>query len=155
MAVSVVPALLSAVYAQASTALPSALVLYGYGVTDDANPDLLMVGVDDPDSQSSAASSDAGQDMATLSTQRSRDETGTVTCAALSWSGDSDQEATVTAAYTTFEAVATFLRADPTLGIGAPGRVVCEVGDHRLSTLQYDNGCEALVVFTVKFKARI
>lgn len=155
MAVSVVPALLSALYSKSLTALPSALVLYGYGSTDAASPDLLMIGVDDPDAPTAAASSDAGQNAATLGTTRSRDETGTVTCAALSWSGASDQAATVTAAYATFEAVASLLRSDPTLGIGLPGRVVCEVGDHRLSTLQYDQGCEALVIFTVKFRARI
>lgn len=157
MAVSLVPALITALVAQATAALASDDVLVVDGVlnTDDANPDILMIGADDPSSGSAAESSTASQVMATAGTPRSRDDSGTVTCAAQSWSGDSDQADARARAYASFEAVAGLLRTDPTLGLGAPGRVVCQVAEHRLYQYPWASGCEATVVFTVAFTARI
>lgn len=161
MATSVVPALIDALVTQATAALPDRLVVDGYGVTSDTNQNVLMVGVDDPDSGQSANSQTGEQTMATMGTPRSRDEEGDVTCAALSWNGNTDQKAARDAAYATVAAVETILRADPTLGVGQPGRVVCQLGGHTLSQNQYADtdtqagGCDALVIFTVHFKARI
>ena len=155
MAVSIVPALMNALFTQATSALSDRLVSYGLALTDDANQNVLMIGVDDPDGNGPAATSDAAQSMATLGTPRSRDESGVITCSALSWNGNSDQKAALEAAFTTFEAVATLLRTDPTMGVGQPGRVVCQVGDYHLSVNQYDQGCDARLTFSVNFTARI
>ena len=60
-----------------------------------------------------------------------RDQTGSVTCAALSWNGDADQKAARDAAYAVVAAVEDLLRTDPTLGVAAPGRSVCQMGPRR------------------------
>lgn len=161
MATSVIPLLIDALFTQATSTLTDRLVTDGYGATNDYNPNVLMVGVDDPDDRASATSSDTEQSMATMGTPRSRDQQGSITCAALSWRGDTDQKAARDAAYATLAAVENLLRADPTLGVGQPGRVVCQLGDERLSQNQYAatddtaGGVDALVIFTVNFRARI
>lgn len=161
MATSVIPTLLDALVTQATAALPDRLVVDGFGVTSDYNPNVLMVGVDDPGQADSAQSSDSSQSMATTGTPRSRTQTGSVTLAALSWRGDVDQKAARDAAYATLAAVENLLRTDPTLGIAAPGRMTCQLGDERLSQNQYAatddtaGGVDALLIFTITFIARL
>jgi len=156
MGTSVIPALIDALVTQASAALPAVKVFDGFGVSDSpGTTGTLMVGVDDPDTDQAASSGDGSQSMAVLATTRPRDQVGSLTCAALAWSGSTNQKAARDAAYGIVAAVENLLRADPTLGIGQPGRVVIQMGDDRLSQNQYDKGCDALVIFTVNFKARI
>lgn len=161
MGTSVIPALIDALVTQSTSALPDRLVVDGYGATSDYNPNVLMVGVDDPGESSSAQSSDADQEMATTGTPRSRTQAGSVTLAALSWRGDVDQKAARDAAYATQAAVENLVRADPTLGIATPGRMTCQMGNERLTQNQYAatddtaGGVDALLIFTVTFTARI
>lgn len=161
MATSVIPALIDALVTQATTALPTRLVTDGYGITSASNPDVLMVGVDDPDNDTSAQSTDSDQEMATTGPLRTRAQKGSVTLAALSWSGDTDQKAVRDAAYATLGAVETLLRTDPTLGLNVPGRMTVQMGNERLSQNQYtatedaSGGTEALIIFTVTFDGRI
>lgn len=161
MATSAIPVLIDALVTQARASLPNCLVIDGFGVTNDANPNVLMVGVDDPDSQSAADSTDSAQEMATAGTPRTRDQQGTITCAALSWNGGGNQKAVRDAAYATLAAVENLLRLDPRLGLTSFPLLVCQLGDDRLSQNQYvatdttTGGVDALVIFTVKFQARI
>lgn len=161
MGTSVIPALIDALVTQSTSALPDRLVVDGYGATSDYNPNVLMVGVDDPGESSSAQSSDADQEMATTGTPRSRTQTGSVTLAALSWRGDVDQKAARDAAYATQAVVENLVRADPTLGLATPGRMTCQMGNERLTQNQYAatddtaGGVDALLIFTVTFTARI
>lgn len=152
---SVVPALIDALVAQATAALADVSVYDGYGVGDDPG-DFLMIGVDDPDSQVAAFSTESSQAMASFGSPHARSQAGSVTCAALSWNGNRGnvaQKSARDAAYAIQAAVESLLRADPTLGIAAPNQMplTVEMGDERLSQNQYEAGCDALLIFTVKF----
>lgn len=155
MATSVVPALIDALVDRCDAAITAASVYDGYGVTDEPG-NFLMIGVEDPDSQDSASSSDASQDVATMGTNRSRDERGTVSCVALSWNGNGDQKDARDKVYATTAAVESLLRATPDLGITGYALVVTGFGaDQRLMQNQDDSGAEAAVFFTVRFRARL
>lgn len=153
MATSVIPALIDALFTQATAALPDVSVHDGYGVSEDPG-NFLMIGVDDPDSQVAAFTSESSQAMATFG--GTREQTGSVTCAALAWNGDGGnvgQKAARDAAYAIQATVEGLLRADPTLGVTPSNNrpLTAEMGDERLSQNQYDAGCDALLIFTVKF----
>ena len=155
MGTSATPLVIDALFNNASAALTDRLVLDGYGVTNASSPNILMIGVDDPDSQVAANSTDAAQEPGPMGTSRPRQQTGSVTCAALSWDGGTDQKVVRDAAYATLAAVENMLRTDPTQGLGQPGYTILQVTEDRLSQNQYEDGCDALVIFTVTFTARI
>lgn len=155
MSTSVTPALIDALVARCTAALPNAVVVDGWAVTDDPAPLLLSIGLADDDAAQTGAVSASSQTMATAGTPRSRDQSGSITCVALAWGGDADRKVARDDAYTLVAAVEDILRADPTLGVGQPGRVVCQIGDESLSQRQHINGADALVIFTVTFTARI
>jgi hypothetical protein len=162
MATSAIPTLIDTLVAQTTAALTDRLVTDGYGVTSDFNPNLLMIGVDDPSALDPANSADSSQTMATAGTPRSRSETGRITCAALSWSGGTDQKTVRDAAFATVAAVENLLRADPRLGLTSYPLLVMQMGDDlRLTQNQYQatedtaGGVEALLIFTIAFEARI
>jgi hypothetical protein len=157
MATSIVPSLIDALVGAAATALPSVLVTDGYDITDNPGPDKLMVGVDDGTASTAASSSNASQEQATAGTPRSRQQTGSLNCWALSWNGDATAKTARDAVYAIQAGVENILRADPTLGIPRPnGQVlVIQLGDEQFSQDQTDTGAMALLTFTVQFEARI
>lgn len=152
MAVSVVPELVDALLAAANAALPNALVLDGVGTVGDPG-DYLMVGVDDPDTDGGVSAGESQQQWAHAN-HTARDESGTITCAAYSWNGDSDQKAARDAAYVMVEALASACRNTPALGVSA--LLWTDFGSQtNLTQFQGDFGAAALVVFTIAFRARI
>jgi hypothetical protein len=161
MATSPIPTLIDALFTQATAALPDRLVVDGFGATNDYNSNVLMVGVDDPDATSSARSVDTGQSPGPMATTRPRDEQGSITCAALSWTGSTDQKAARDAAFATLAAVENLLRADPTIGVTGYRRLVLSIGSLSLSQNQYAatentaGGVDALLIFNVDYIARI
>lgn len=152
---SAIPAVIDALVERATAALPDINVYDGFGIPGDLDEDALMIGVDAPSSPGSANSAGSSQTMAVLGTDRARDQTGSVTCAALSWNGDADQKAARDAAYAVVAAVEDLLRTDPTLGVAAPGRSVCQMGSETLTQSQYEGGTDALIIFTVDFAVRL
>jgi hypothetical protein len=149
---SAVPALIDALFAAAVAALPSTLVFDGYGNTDDPG-DFLMIGVEDPDSRDHARSATAEQDWANA-TYTARDESGEVTCAALSWNGDANQKAARDAVYAISAAVENLLRANPSLGVAS--LLWTSFGPHSdLQQLQDEQGALALLTFSIRFRARL
>jgi hypothetical protein len=152
MGTSAVPALIDALVSTARTALPNVLVYDGFGVSDEPG-DFLMVGVDDPDAPDQAVSADTQQDWANAN-YTARDETGTVTCAALSWNGDGDQKAARDACYAITAALEAALRTTPSLGVASV--LWTSYGTTaRLTQAQDGSGALALLVFSVAFRARI
>lgn len=155
MPTSAIPDIIDALVEQCSTALSGATVYDGFGVSDQAG-DFLMVGVDDPNQPDAASSADSSQSPATLGTDRSRDETGSITCAALSSNGNSDQKAARDAVFAIAAGVADLCRANPSLGItGYPLLVTGYGDDQRLIQNQYEDGADAILIFTVRFRARL
>lgn len=156
MGTSVVFPLIDALVDRFTEALPNVEVHDGFGVSDHAD-DFLMVGVEDPNG-SEATSADAQQAWAGLGAN-ARNETGTVTCAALAWRGnpgDAGQREARAAAAAIVAAVENDLRADPNLGGVVPGLMWVGFGSRvRLVQDQTESGPMTLVVFDIDFKARI
>lgn len=156
MGTSQLPGLIDALVTRATTALAAypVLVTDGYAVTDDPS-DFLMIGIEEP---SIPAASFAGSSDQIWGPQggRKRDENGAVWCAAYSENGDGVQKTARDAAYSYMAAVETLLRADPNMGLNTGGNFVAEMGDtQRLTQDQNSNGASALLIFNVKFFARI
>lgn len=156
MATSAVPNVIGALVTLAAASLPNIIVSDGYAITDSPG-DFLMVGVEDPETVTLARSAQASQSAATLSSNRSRDETGTITLAALSWNGDDDLQAARTTAYGIVAAVENLLRSNPSLGLVPTfAYMVAEMGQNMtLSQAQTDVGASVLVVFDIAFKTRL
>jgi hypothetical protein len=149
---SAVPAVIDALLAAATTALVDVAVYDGTGISDDPG-DFLMVGVEDPDSDTFATSVDAQQSWPHIG-HRVRDESGDITCSALSWNGDGDQKAARDAVYAITAQLEELLRDDPTLGLGPLVRT--EFGTtSQLIQRQGDSGAMAMLTFKVHFDARI
>ena len=153
MAVSTVPALIDALVAQATEALD--VTVYDGLPDENETGDYLAIGVDDPANTSAVVSTSAQQTMATLGTNRPRDEVYNLTCVASTWNGDGDQKAARDAAYDIVEWVSSLLRGDTTLGIGQPGRVVLQIDTVELYQNRTSDGADVLIVFTIANKARI
>lgn len=157
MATSAVPALIDALVAAAKTALEPEVIVYdGMDVSDDPG-DFLMIGVDDPDSDALSNSAESEQEWATVGQDLSRNERGTITCAALSWTGESKrgaQKIVRDRAYAITAKVEDILRADPKLGV--PTLLWTEFGGNsNLLQGQDQQGAQALIVFQIGFRAFI
>jgi hypothetical protein len=149
---SAVPALIDALVAQCTAALPSVIVADGVTVTDDDPGNWLMIGVDDPNAD--VATTATGQIAWADSNGTALDEMGDLTCLALSWNGDANPKAARDAAYATCAAVNGLLRTVPALGV--PVLLWARFGaTQTLTQAQSGDGALALVVFTIHFRARI
>lgn len=152
MATSVVPAVIDALVAQATEALSDVKVYDGFGITDNPG-DFLMVGVDDPDTESAANSANSQQEWPHVG-HSTRDETGEITLVALSWNGKADAKVARDGAYAISAAVEDLLRTDPTLGVA--GVLWTSFGTStELTQQQGEGGASALLVFKIAFMARI
>jgi hypothetical protein len=152
MATSVIPALIDAMLSTFAAALPSVRVYDGTGVSDHPGG-YLMIGVDDPDSDAFALSADAEQDWADAN-YTARSETGSITCAALSWNGDGNQKTARDGAYAITAAVETALRSNPSLGLA--NVLWTSFGTRvELSQVQSHQGAAALLVFSISFRAHL
>src|SRR6185503_1586429 len=109
MATSAIPSVIDALFALGQS-IESVTVVDGFSLSKDPG-DFLMIGVDDPDNANSAQSADSQQNWAS-NNPGSVDETGQVTCAALSWNGNGDPKAARDAAFATCGAFATALRSN-------------------------------------------
>ena len=157
MGTSVVPKVIDALVAQLTTALSASPVIVSDGmpVTEDV-ADYLMIGVDAPNSMGAMLSATSDQQPATQSTQRTRDENGSITCAAYSINGDSVAKTARDNAYSYMAAVENLLRTTPNLGLATGAYLVVSIGQTlQLSQNQDDNGADALLLFDVRFYARI
>lgn len=157
MTTSVVPALLDALVEALTTALPDVNVYDGFGLSDDPG-DFLMVGVDDPDPQSSGESASSNREqMAMTPTAAVYRETGTVTCAGFSWNGDADPKIARDAVYAMADALDAEVRSNRTSGptpavLGVSGITNAWVSS---TVLRQDiwQTSDALLVITLSFQA--
>ena len=157
MATSVVPALIDALVDALQSALPDVNVYDGFGISDDPG-DFLMVGVDDPDPQSSGESASANREqMAMTPTQAVYRESGSVTCAGFSWNGDADPKAARDAVYAMADALDSEARTNRTSGptpsvFGVAGITNAWVSS---TVLRQDiwQTSDALLVITLSFQA--
>lgn len=139
-----VPAALTALVATAEEALPGVKVGDGPWLQRPDNPDIVAIGLEDPDT---ARAVEFTADIAGLASEQ---ETYTVMCLASSWTGDTDMAARRARTDEMVETIRAALKAEPTLG-GVVMRA-------RLATLSLDqfqagNGCEAIALFAVRVDA--
>lgn len=152
MATSVVPALIDALVSTFTSAITTARVYDGFGSTEDPG-DFLMVGVEDPDLEGSAFAADVTQDWTNANTT-ARSESGDITCAALSWNGNTDQKAARDAVYAVLAAAETALRNNPSVGLA--NVLWTSFGTNlQLSQNQTTTSALAMVIFRIHFEARI
>jgi len=115
MAVSVIPALTSALYEATTDALPDTNVSLGKNVTDDPG-DYLMIGLDDPDEEWASFAS-ATRTWETVGIDADVREEGDIPCFAFSWNGDSDVAQARDAVFGIAEALGAVVRDNPNLGL--------------------------------------
>jgi hypothetical protein len=158
MSASAIPAIIDALVTTWSGAVTTAAVHDGFGESTDGTPDL-MVGIDDPfPDMNPTQAVMSSQTMAALGTQRSRDQSGSITCAVYVSNpdtGNSGQKAARTAAYEILGTVGDLLRADPTAGVSGFSFLTCQIGDERLSQSKTATSSGVRLVFTISFQARI
>ena len=159
MATSAVPALIDAMVTQATATLTTVRVYDGFGISEDPS-DFLMVGVDDPDPQSSglSASHDQAQ-MAMGPAGTVYRETGTLTLAAYSFNGDAIQKTARDAVYAIRNAVDNLIRTTHVSGpspsvLGVAGVDRATVVSSALQQNVWETN-DALLVFSVAFEATI
>lgn len=147
---SIVPQMIDALISSATTALPDVTVTDGV-ITGMPEGDYLFIGVDDPDvTRWQSATSDQSWAVATYT---SRDETGSITCAAHSWTGSAGPKAARDAAYNTAGAIQNLLRDKTSFNV--PGLLFANYARGSLTQMQDDFGAMALLIFQIDFKARI
>lgn len=153
MATTVLPALIDALVTNATAALPDVLVYDGFGVDAEPGNQYLMVGVEDVDSKGSSWAATAEQEWANAN-YTARDEDGVVICAALAWNGDSDAKAARDDAFAVVAAVENMCRTTPSQGVA---NLLWTSAGHRLQLTQdqAESGAIAIVVFQIRYRARI
>lgn len=151
--VSAIPEVIDALVTTARANLPATVIVSDGFITSDDPGNFLMIGVDDPDNANSASTATSVQQWASTGLGGTTDEMGDVTCAALSWNGDGDSKAARDSAFATCAGLAVALRANPSMSL--PTLLWTRYGTSTtLTEDQTDNAAQALVVFTVHFRAR-
>lgn len=154
MPTSITFALIDRLVAVLTAGLPGIRVVDGDVVSGDAG-DYLAVGWEDPDSDRSTSAT-AQQSWNGLGA-KSRRESGSVTCLALSWNGESNGlKAARAAVQATAAAVENLLRADPNLGGTVPGLLWTSYGTRTdLKQWLSEEGSVATCTFEIAFEAKI
>ncbi|MFD9943199.1 hypothetical protein ACFWYW_14600 [Nonomuraea sp. NPDC059023] len=149
MAPSRVPAVLDALVARFTTALPSTPVMDGPQVTDDVLLDVVHVGWDGDDDGLAAETT---QEWSGLGGAHKTEQI-LITCAIVCWDGRTSARAVRQRAYALFAAVEAALRSNP--GLGLPPPTIAAITTGRLHQEQTDDGALARLPFTVAITTRI
>lgn len=157
MSVSVIPAFIDAMVTALTAALPAVIVHDGFGISDDPS-DFLMIGVDDPDPQSSGQSANSVREQIGMSpASTSYREDGHVICAAYSWNGNANLKTARDSVYTICNAVDNALRTTRVAGPSPSVLGVASVMDAKVTevALQQEiwQTADALLIITVSFIA--
>lgn len=139
-----------------ATAPADVQVYDGEGDSQDPG-NFLMVGVGDPLSDSDTDAVSGTQEWSGLGAKASR-ESGTVTCCALAWSGDSGSDAQQAAREKVRDIVVGIdasLKADPNLGGTVPGLMWVRYGQTYRLTQPPIDGSLAIFEFEIAYEARL
>ncbi len=158
MPFSAVPELTDALLTEFTASLPEVLVADGFGVTSGVG-DMLMVGFDDSDLNEQQTAADANKDFATTGLDGSHEEQGRISCLAVSWTGDpQDQQGPRDAVYAIANTVDELCRIkggrDPAFGV--PYVLWTKCGERsQLRQMSGDAGRAAFLSFTIYYEARV
>lgn len=151
MATSRVPDAIDAIV----TALVAAdLTVYdGPEVADPSDTEAVYVGWDgDPDTDEPSVTT---TQQWTGPGSRTKNEDIAITCAAVSWGGDTAVKARRDAAYALFAAVEDALRPGTGPNLGLPPPTVFSLSSSQLHQEQTDAGLQARLIFTISVSTRI
>lgn len=150
--VSAMSLVIDALFAVAPGVVPAGVTVYdGFELGSEVS-NFLMIGVDDPDSDASAASASSSNDYASTGPSAAYNEAGKVTCAAMAVDPDGNPKTARDTAFAICGALSAAIRANPTLGVAC--LLWMKYGaDTSLTQDQTDDGATALVVFSVYFRA--
>lgn len=146
--------LIKALVDLASAALPAVNVVDGWKPSTEYG-DFLMIGATDPFSTQPFTAAESSQEPGPMGTNRARNESGSVFCVALSGNSDDDIEAARETAFDITAQVESLIRSAPSLGIAAGGLFVADFGGVTGLEQTRSDGAEALVQFSVAFRARL
>lgn len=157
MVFSAVPALIPAIVDAAAAALPDVWVADGLAVTDNPGTSL-MIGVTDPFSDEPQDAAETEKDFATPGLDGSHDESGEITCAVVSWSGDREMGPTRDDAYSVADVVDELCRikggTDPAFGVDCV--LWTRMGSRaQLWYMDGEEGVAAVLIFRIYFQARL
>lgn len=157
MAFSVAPDLIDAIVAAAQDAMPNVVVSDGFATTSDPGA-VLMVGVEDPFSDTDEPAVDSEADFATTGRDGIRQESGEIVCAAYAWTGDPDDQKTPrVAVYDVADEVEALCRiqggTDPAFGVERALWTKCGTRG-QLRQLAGESGRAALLIFRIYYEGR-
>jgi len=134
-------------------ATPKVTVFDGPTTTQDPAPLQLYIGLTDPENTGSEPAGETTQEWAALG-RRGRNETVTIHCCALAWSGTDDMKTVRIAATGIVAAVETLMQADTT---GFGGNVLFpDPGITSIALTQSNaSGSQAAAAFDLTFRSRI
>ena len=154
MATSVLPALIDALYAALSAALPGVDVYDGFGVSDSPG-DYLMVGVDDPENED-VEMARVNQSQVAFGSTHPRHESGEVHLYAMSWNGDGDYKAARDAAHAIVAAAENALRPNAAPDVlGVAGLMSLSLASGSPKYPSFDGGAKVAIPFDIAFLAQI
>lgn len=147
----------------ATTAFPDpAQVVEGFMLSDPQLTPTTRIWIGYDPTNDAVAGADATQEFATINNARSRDETGTITCAIESWTGDADNQAATVRAnckalLSTFELL---LRGSPLTGPGDTTMGGAVKWSQVTGPIEFfydsdDNGLIGRVIFHVQYYQRL
>ncbi|TMR11749.1 hypothetical protein ETD86_34845 [Nonomuraea turkmeniaca] len=138
---------------QAAPALNGVKVVDGPLVTGNPLHEVIFVGYDGSrQGEGDGEAVDLRQEWASIG-QKAKDETFTVTCAVVVWSGSTKVRPIRERAFALLAAVEDALRADPSLGLPPPTIVAFVSGS--LFQEQPDTGMQARIPFRIAVQTRI
>lgn len=154
--VTLLPALIDALVTLYSSQT-GVLAIDGPGATDDPAPLVVFIGLADPDGDTISESASTSIVWPWLG-HVSFDETVTIHCSAVAWSGDTDTAAMKRerdAAFGLLKVATDAVRADPSLGLMAAGVLnLTDISRIALYQVQDEQGTRADVRFDLTFHAR-
>jgi hypothetical protein len=155
MASRVHDAILAVVAAlQAGTTAALATVVDGPVLSGDDPPAAVFVGYDGDPAGDMHSTEDWAQQWAGLGAQR-KDESFTVVCAVVSWSGDDDAATRRAAALAVLAAVEDDLRDPLNRGLGLPQPTVAMLASGQLFQEPTNSGLQARIPFAITVQTRI
>ena len=149
---TLVPGVMVALTAAATTALPTVNVSLGY--TGAADPgDYLWIGVENPFAASLTPAASASQEWAGSQRQTGRNESGDVLCCIEVWNGEGDVAAALARCGVILGTVETLLRTTDNLGVVGLLHIAATGADWDLAWSPSD--AVARCVFRTHFEGRI
>lgn len=150
---SAIPAVIDALVASFTAAMPPETVFDGYGLTEAEPEQYVIVGCQDADSDVIDEAASSTQGWAWLG-HVARDELIQVKCVAVGWNGDADIQAARNNAFGALKMITDAIENDPSLGVNA-STWVTGITSTVLRQAQSAMGATATLSFDIEVRSRL